>query len=146
MKQLKDKIKYLVNKKKSFKEICDILELKDYEVIGLITMMKEEGVLIDYLDGEVVKLTKPKSGDNIIDIPMKSSQIKFLALSDIHYASKWDNIRLVDNAYELAHKEGVNFITNSGDIFEGDFKGKRPDHIYQVKALGLEQLDYVVKH
>ena len=146
MKQLMDKIKYLVNKKKSFREMCEELELTDYELIGLVSMMKEQGVLIDYIDGQIVKLNKPRQYNNNIDIPIKNGEVKFLAISDLHLASKWDNVNLVNYAYNLAEKENVNFITNSGDTFEGDFKGKRPDHIYQVKALGLEQLDYVTKH
>lgn len=33
---LKNKLKYLINKKKTLLEICETLELKDYEVIGLV--------------------------------------------------------------------------------------------------------------
>ena len=58
-KELKSKLKYLINKKKDFATICEELELKDYELIGLIQLMKEDGVLIDYIDGEIVKLKKP---------------------------------------------------------------------------------------
>jgi predicted phosphodiesterase len=68
-----------------------------------------------------------------------------VAISDIHYASKWDNPNLVEYAYEIAEKENCNFVTNSGDIFEGDFHQKRPEHLYQVKKIGIEQLDYVAK-
>lgn len=137
------KLKYLINKKKSFAEVCKELGLKDYEVIGMVTMLKEQGYMVDYVNGELIKL-KAKASNGLIEIPAKDKQIKFLALSDIHYGSKWDNPHLVDYAYEVAEREGADFVTNSGDIFEGDFKGKRPDHIYQVKKLGLEQLDYVV--
>ena len=38
-KELCNKIKYLAKKKKSFIEICEYLELKDYEVIGLVKLM-----------------------------------------------------------------------------------------------------------
>ena len=38
-KQLCDRIYYMARKKKSFKEICEELELQDYEVAGLITLM-----------------------------------------------------------------------------------------------------------
>ena len=38
-----NKIKYLINKKKTLKEICEELELKDYEVIGLVELMKQDG-------------------------------------------------------------------------------------------------------
>ena len=139
-----NKLKYLINKKKDLATICKELELQDYEVIGLVALLKQDGFLADYVDGEIVKLKRPPIINDVYQIPAKNGEIKFIALSDIHYGSKWDNPRLVEYAYELAEKDNCQFITNSGDIFEGDFHGKRPDHIYQVKALGLEQLDYVV--
>ena len=141
---LKNKLKYLVNKKKTLLEICETLELKDYEVIGLVELMKQDGELLDYVNGEVIKLKKPITENKQIKIPIKNGKVKFLSLSDIHYASKWDNPHLVDYAYELAEKENVDFVVNSGDIFEGDFHNARPNHIYEVKAHGMEQLDYVV--
>ena len=141
---LKNKLKYLINKKKTLLEICEALELKDYEVIGLVELMKQDGELLDYVNGEIVKLRKPITENKQIKIPVKNGEVKFLSLSDIHYASKWDNPHLVDYAYELAEKENVDFVVNSGDIFEGDFHNARPNHIYEVKAHGMEQLDYVV--
>ena len=141
---LKNKLKYLVNKKKTLLEICEALELKDYEVIGLVELMKQDGELLDYVNGEIVKLRKPITENKQIKIPVKNGEVKFLSLSDIHYASKWDNPHLVDYAYELAEKENVDFVVNSGDIFEGDFHNARPNHIYEVKVHGMEQLDYVV--
>ena len=142
--ELVEKIKYLINKKKSLSQICEELELEDYEVIGIVELLKQDGFLADYIDGEIVKLKKPIKHDDVYQVPAKNGEIKFIALSDIHYGSKWDNPYLVEYAYELAEKDNCQFITNSGDIFEGDFHGRRPEHIYQVKALGLEQLDYVV--
>ena len=106
--------------------------------------MKQDGELLDYVNGEIVKLRKPITENKQIKIPVKNGEVKFLSLSDIHYASKWDNPHLVDYAYELAEKENVDFVVNSGDIFEGDFHNARPNHIYEVKAHGMEQLDYVV--
>ena len=50
-KELCNKLRYLVNKKRSFDEICNELGLKDYEVLGLISLMRQNGVLIDYVDG-----------------------------------------------------------------------------------------------
>jgi hypothetical protein len=35
---LKNKLKYLINKKKTLLEIYETLELKDYEVIGLVEL------------------------------------------------------------------------------------------------------------
>jgi predicted phosphodiesterase len=144
-KELFDKIQYLIKKKKTFQDICNILELDEYHVIGIITKMKENGYLVDYVNNNIIQLQKVPESDNQIKITGDKEHIRLLSLSDIHYGSKWDHPELVEYAYELAEKKECNFITNSGDIFEGDFHNKRPDHIYQVKALGMEQLDYVVE-
>lgn len=143
MEELKEKIRELVRKKKELKEISEALKKEDYEIIGLIKLMKESGELIDYENGHIIRLNKALE-NNKVNIPVKDGQIKFVAISDIHFGSKWDNPKLVEYAYEVAERDNCQFVTNSGDIFEGDFHNKRPDHIYQVKALGMEQLDYVV--
>lgn len=142
-KELIDKLLLLINKKKSLDIICKELNLSDYEVIGMVSVLKEQGYMVDYVDGHIVKVTKQPE-NNVVEIPTKHGMIKFVAISDLHYGSKWDNPHLVEYAYEVADKENADFITNSGDIFEGDFKGKRPNHIYEVKRIGMEQLDYVV--
>lgn len=135
---------YLQKKKNVYvNQVMRDLELQEYEVYGLLDILKQKGYVYEVQDGKIVK-NKPIKENGVYEIPSKNGEIKFIALSDIHYASKWDNPRLVEYAYELAEKDNCQFITNSGDIFEGDFHGKRPEHIYQVKALGLEQLDYVV--
>ena len=59
-KELCNKIKCLIKKQKSFIEICNELQLKDYEVIGLIGLMKQDGELIDYVNGELVRLKTPR--------------------------------------------------------------------------------------
>ena len=41
-KELCEKIKILLKKKKSFVDICKELQLKDYEVIGLVNLMKQD--------------------------------------------------------------------------------------------------------
>ena len=56
MNELKNKLKYLINKRKSLLEICEELELKDYEIIGLVELMKQDGELIDYVNGQIIKL------------------------------------------------------------------------------------------
>lgn len=143
-KELCDKILFKLKKGKTITDLITELELNEYEIIGLIKIMKDEGYNVDYENGQAFIVKKGKTQSDEIKIPIKNDEFKFIAISDTHYASKWDNPRLVDYAYELAEKDNCQFVTHSGDIFDGDFHSKRPEHIYQVKKLGLEQLDYVV--
>ena len=143
-KELFDRSYKIAKKEISLDKICELLELKDYEVLGLISLMKENGYIIDYIDGKIVQTQNDLVNKEGFFIPKDKTHIKFLAISDTHCGSKWDNIDLINYAYEIAEREGCDFVTHSGDITEGDFHNKRPDHIYQVRALGMEQLDYVV--
>lgn len=146
-KEILSKLKYLIKKKQSFAQICEELQLKDYEIIGLVELLKQDGELVDYVNGEIVKLNKPVQQQDVYQIPSKSEQLKLLALSDTHFGSKWDNVKLVNYAYELAEQKGADLVIHSGDLVEGDYHNKRPEHIYQVKAHGLEeQLNYFCKH
>jgi len=66
--ELKSKLKYLINKHKDFAAICNELQLKDYEVIGLVELMKQDGELVDYLNGQIIKLKKPMQTNGIYEI------------------------------------------------------------------------------
>ena len=67
-KELCEKIKKLLKKKKSFIDICKELQLKDYEIIGLVNLMKQDGELIDYINGELVRLKTPPKNDDVYQI------------------------------------------------------------------------------
>ena len=81
-KELINKLKYLINKKKSLAEICQELELKDYEVVGIVELLKQNGELIDFVNGKIVKLKRPITENKQMKIPVKNSEVKFLSLSD----------------------------------------------------------------
>ena len=145
MENILGKLKYMLNKGKGLTEIATELGISENEVIGMVIKLKEEGYMYDYINGAVQKV-KPAIERGEITIGQKKDRVRFIALSDTHLGSKWDNLKLLEHAYETAENDGCDFVAHSGDMFEGDFKGKRPDHIYQVKALGLEQLDYVIQN
>lgn len=142
-KELFDKIKYLIKKKNSFVEICESLELKDYEVIGLIGLMKENGELVDYLNGEIIKLKAPIQQGDVYNVNYNGEKLKLLLLSDTHLCSKYDRLDILRYLYDKADKRGVKHILHSGDFTDG--RSKRPEHIYELKEHSYEgQVQYCV--
>jgi len=142
-KELINKIKYLINKKKSLADICKELDLKDYEVIGIIELLKQEGFLVDYINGEIVKLNKPQKENDVYRIPSKLDKIKLLLISDTHLSSKYDRVDILRYLYGKAEDRSVNYILHSGDVTEG--KSNRPEQIYQLKEASYTgQRDYVI--
>lgn len=143
-KELCNKIKYLVKKKKGFIEICNELQLKDYEVIGLIGLMKQDGELIDYINGELVRLKTPPKINDVYQVEASSSHIPLLLISDTHLCSKYDRLDILRYLYAKADDRGVKHILHSGDFTDG--RSNRPEHIYELREPSYEgQVDYCVE-
>lgn len=142
-KELKNKLKYLINKKKDLVTICQELELKDYEVIGLIELMKQDGELVDYINGEIVKLKKPYQNNDVYEIPNNIDHLKLLLISDTHLCSKYDRLDILRYLYAKAEDKGVKHILHSGDFTDG--RSNRPEQVYELKEASFEgQVQYCI--
>ena len=142
-KEIINKLKYLIKKGKNLSTICTELNLKDYEVIGIIELLKQDGELVDYINGEIVRLKKPIKVNDVYEIPTTSDQIKLCLISDTHLCSKYDRIDILNYIYEEAEKRGIKHILHSGDFTDG--KSNRPEHLYELKEISYEgQVDYCV--
>lgn len=143
MNEINGKIKYLVNKNKSFSEICDELGLKDYELVGLVELMKSDGELIDYIDGNIVKLKKPIKRNDVYEVKHNLETLKMLLISDTHLCSKYDRLDILRYLYQKAEDLGVKYVLHSGDFTDG--KSNRPEHIYELREPSFQgQVDYCV--
>ena len=141
---LKNKLKYLINKKKTLFEICEALELKDYEVIGLVELMKQDGELLDYVNGEIVKLRKPIKNNDVYEVKNDLEHLKLLLISDTHLCSKYDRLDILRYLYDKAEDLGVKHVLHSGDFTDG--RSNRPEHVYELKEASFQgQVDYCVE-
>ena len=144
MAELIDKFQdYLIKKKKPYiKNVMKDLDLKEYEVIGLVEMLKQKGYLFDIVDGQIVKV-KPIKENDVYKIPNNMEHLKLLLLSDTHLASKYDRLDILRYLYAKAEDTGVNYILHSGDLVEG--VSGRPQQIYELKENSYTgQRDYVI--
>ena len=144
MEELLNKLQdYLVKKKKPYiKNVMKDLDLKEYEVIGLVEMLKQKGYLFDIVDGQIVKI-KPIKENDIYKIPNNMEHLKLLLLSDTHLASKYDRLDILRYLYAKAEDTGVNYILHSGDLVEG--VSGRPQQLYELKENSYTgQRDYVI--
>lgn len=142
-KELKNKLKYLINKKKDLLTICKELDLKDYEVIGLVELMKQDGELVDYIDGQIVKLTKPLKSNDVYKIQNNLEHLRLLLISDTHLASKYDRLDILRHLYQKAEDKGINYVLHSGDLTDG--LSGRQQQLYDLKEASYTgQRDYVI--
>lgn len=144
MKQVCDKIYYMAKKKKSFVQICKDLELKDYEVAGLITMMHQQGYNIEYVNGEIIVMKTPPKHNDVYELPYNLEHLKLLLISDTHLASKYDRLDILKYLYDKAEKNGIKHILHSGDFTDG--RSNRPEQVYELREPSYEgQVEYCVE-
>ena len=142
-KELCDKIYHMAKKKMPFNEICKKLELNDYEVAGLITIMNNEGYNIEFVNGEVIVFKTPKKQENIYELPNNLEHLKLLLISDTHLASKYDRLDILRYLYAKADELGVKYVLHSGDFTDG--RSNRPEQVYELREASYEgQVDYCV--
>ena len=134
---------YLSKKKKPYiKQVAKDLDLQEYEVYGLLELVKQKGYLFDTVDGKIVKV-KPIKENGIYTIPNNLEHLKLLLISDTHLASKYDRLDILKYLYEEAEDKGVDYVLHSGDVTEG--RSNRDDQIYSLREASYTgQRDYVV--
>lgn len=142
-KELCDKIFYLAKKKVPFMEICKKLGLQDYEIVGLITLMHEQGYNIEFVNGEIIVLKTPKKQNDIYELPNDLEHLKLLLISDTHLASKYDRLDILKYLYAKADDQGIKHILHSGDFTDG--RSNRPEQVYELREASYEgQVEYCV--
>jgi predicted phosphodiesterase len=144
MEELLAKIsKYLEEKKQPYvSKIADDLKMQEYEVYGLVEILKHRGYLFEIVDGQVIKV-KPVKKDDVYSIPNNLSHLKLLMISDTHLASKFDRVDILKYLYEKAEDRNVNYILHSGDVTEG--RSSRDEQVYNLKEISYTgQRDYVI--
>lgn len=140
-----DRIFNYFKKKKTLKEVATELCVSEYEVLGVVYMMKDEGYLIDYIDGEIVLPKKPPKVQDVYEIPNNTSRLKLLSISDTHLCSKYDRVDILKYLYKKADERDVHHVLHSGDFTDG--MSHRPEHMYELRELSYEgQVGYCVKN
>lgn len=136
---------YLMKKKNPYiNVVMKDLDLKEYEVYGLVELLKKEGYLFDIIDNKIVKI-KPVKDNDIYKIPNDLDHLKLLLISDTHLGSKYDRLDILRYLYQEAEDRNINYVLLSGDLTEG--RSNRDEQIYSLKQASYTgQRDYVVEN
>lgn len=142
-------IAYL-KKEQKITSICEKLDLKEYEVLGLIEQLKLSGKNIDmfYENGELKvrmndkKIIKSHNEYELYDGRLKT--LRFMLMGDTHLCSNYEDLCALNIVYDEAVKRNIKKVFHCGDISDGFYKN-RPEHIYSLKAHGAdEQAEYII--
>lgn len=145
MDELTGKLKEYLGKKQktNVAQIIKELEIEEYELYGLIEVLKKQGYMFEVQGDKIIK-NKPIKENEVYQIPNNLERLKLLLISDTHLASKYDRLDILRYLYDKADTEGVNYILHSGDVTEG--LSGRPQQIHELKETSYTgQRDYVIE-
>lgn len=144
-KEMMNKIKYLIKKKRPLEDILLETGLKEYEVFGFVEMLKQNGWQAEYKDGFFVYQKEQLIKDRDVYKMAAGEKHKLLFISDTHLGSKYDRLDILRYLYDLAEDEEINTVFHVGDLCDGAYPN-RPNHTYELRAHGAEeQLEYIVE-
>lgn len=140
----------LIKEGKNNREICEIFNISFNQLYDELLKLKTKGVKYSrkyYSDGsikynKISSLKKLKENMNkTIITDNKENNMKFLLISDLHFGNEFENLGLIDRAYNYCIKNGINIILCGGDFIDGSFS-RTTQKITDL----YEQIEYFIKN
>lgn len=140
----------LIKEGKNNREICEILNMSSNQLYDELLKLKTKGIIYSrkyYSDGsikynKISSLKKLKENMNkTIITDNKENNMKFLLISDLHFGNEFENLGLIDRAYNYCIKNGINIILCGGDFIDGSFS-RTTQKITDL----YEQIEYFIKN
>ena len=125
-------ITYLKNglgKEKRLQEICEKFNVSDFEILGLIYKLKENGINIDCYnkDGDYYLIRNEHPDLSQINTYHFTSDVdkpkKIAVISEIRAGSKCEQFRVLNDMFLKFYKEGITDVFILGNLLEGQYKG-----------------------
>ncbi len=114
-----------ITKERSLTQACSELDLNEYEILGLVSNIKNKGI----------NIALKKKTDDIYMIYMgdieyhekntyefetdENNEFKFIAISDTRLGSKSQQLSILNDIYKIGHENGYNNVILCGNISAG---------------------------
>lgn len=145
-----EKFLKFILKEKNIKDVSSYLEIKEYEVLGLVHALTEKGynIIVKQYDDGFHLLNQ---GDNIDkEVSTYSfktddnNEFKFVAISDTRLGSKSQQLNILNDIYKKAVSLGIKNVILCGNISAGlkPIEDTESNFIYDTQ----DQIDYIVKN
>ena len=83
MSELEERFREYLSKRRPYvKEIAKELGVEEYQIYGLVEMLKKEGYLIDIVKGKIEKI-RPEKEAGVYEIPNKLEKLNFIIINTI---------------------------------------------------------------
>ena len=150
--ELNEKLRTLCSKEKSIIDICEELELNEYEILSLVRNLRKEGINIvtKVYDDAIYLLDmgerQYQDKFNYTFDTNDEHEFKFLAISDTRFGSKSQQLSILNDIYYKAYEMGYENVIHCGNLTEGLYS---MSNIYADTLFlddTLRQVDYIIKY
>ena len=151
-KELLEKLKVLAAKGISLSDLCDDLELNEYEVLGLVKILREEGINIvtKRYDDDIYMFNQGEAEireNNSHSFETdENNEFKFVAISDTRFGSKSQQLSILNDIYSKAHDLGFKTVIHCGNISEGLYPISNAYADTNFLDDTLRQVDYITQN
>lgn len=149
---MKKKLRNLCSKERNIFELCNELNLNEYEIFALVRELRKDGInivtkiydddfyLFDYGEREL------KHDYNYNLTTDENHEFKFVAISDTRFGSKSQQLSILNDIYYKAYELGYMNVIHCGNITEGicSVSDVYADTLFLDDT--LRQVDYIVKY
>lgn len=150
--ELLESIKNLTEKEISLSEVSNILKINQFEVLGLLREVRQEGtnIGIQKKDDGIYLFNhgeRELSEDNRYQFYTDEfNEFKFVAISDTRFGSKYQQLTILNDIYIKAYEMGYRNVILCGNISEGLFSVTNTYSDTNFLADTLEQVDYITQY
>lgn len=143
-----DKLLELIKKEKNISDVSSVLELSEYEIIGILRdlMKKGKNIIVKQFDDGFHLLNKgdavEEEGNTYSFETDESNEFKFVAISDTRLGSKSQQLSILNDIYRKAQEQGIHNVILCGNISAGlkPITDTESNFIDDTQA----QIDYIV--
>lgn len=150
--EIVENLKILTEKEISLTSLCEQLELSEYEVLGLVKEIRDDGtnILIKKHDDDVYLYNlgeKELNRDNETSFKTdKNNEFKFVVISDTRIGSKSQQLSILNDIYLKAIDMGYNSVIHCGNFTEGLYSSKSEYSESTFLDDSQIQIDYITKN
>lgn len=151
-KQQIEQLKEMTKKEINLSKVCETLELNEYEVLGLLRELRQEGIniAVQKRDDDIYMLNhgeRELCEDNNYQFHTdENHEFKFVTFSDTRFGSKSQQLSIINDICLKAYNLGYPNIVLCGNISEGLYP---LTNIYSESNFlddTLEQIDYITQY
>lgn len=144
-----EKLKELTKNQISLSEVCNILDKNSYEVLGLLHILRLQGIniVMQKRDDDIYMYNygemELENNNKYQFVTNDNNEFKFVVIADTRFGSKHQQLSILNDIYQKAYSLGYSNVFLVGNISEGLYP---LTNVYSEDNFlddTLEQVDYI---